>query len=249
MIFVTVGITSFLFASSILSSCESLKKVTYTEEWTCGFSGAHLVTIDIHAYQVSSAFYTLILSHFSRLWAIAIPCEEIHMVPSLSALFLVRKKRPLKTVRDNFASGQNHIQSGVALSPASSPVATLLFHLLAGGAIVIPFFPSSLNSSPSILAVCRKKWDFSSRRLLKLKRIWLNLAVKNSCPLFIPLEKITLWPSKRKLITVKWNLSQWFFLKAWNSIMGCCFTHLGLALGRGMHQPLVDNRTYLERKY
>lgn len=34
-----------------------------------------------------------------------------------------------------------------------SPVATLSFHLLAGQAIAIPFSPSSLSSSPPILAV------------------------------------------------------------------------------------------------
>lgn len=150
---------------------------------------SRLVTTDIHAYQVSFSFYTLILSHFSRLWVIAIPCEEIHMMPRLSALLLVRKKGPLKSVTDSFASRQNHIQTGIILLSCLQPCYYTFISPLGWSSHCDPIFPSSLSSSPPTLAVGREKWAFSSGHSLKVRRILLNSAVKISWPLFIPLQK------------------------------------------------------------
>lgn len=60
---------------------------------------------------------------------------------------------------------------------------------------------------PTHTGPVREKGEFSSRHLLKVKRIWLNLSVKNSCPLSIPLQKDNIVTFKARLITVKSDFS------------------------------------------
>lgn len=59
----------------------------------------------------------------------------------------------------------------------------------------------------------KEKWDFSSWCMLKWKKKLLNLQEKTATLFFLPYRKTTLWPSKCKLVTTKWNSLQWFLLK------------------------------------